>query len=268
MLVVVCAATSPFYQTVEDGNLSAVQSHLDSYEIDTRVADKEGFLTEERRFFLEEQQCNLNPVKTYITVLNSNKRHVGQFSNNVWTWNNDLVLTAPDKRIVTKTNIKSLMRLRKEINILDGAGALLVRAEQGLGNKLANVLLRTALASQTGIEIESPARSYTIYDAAGNEVGISRKIAGTGTTIEIFNSQGTLIATANKPLVDKMLAVACVNSVWTIEIFDHSATIDPRVVATLVAQKAYVDIQAAAAVKWEALNAIVKVLEAKDNKDL
>lgn len=205
-------------------------------------------------FYLEEVHCNANIVKTYIRVLDSDHQVKGQFSNILWTFNNDLVLHDVDKRQLLKTDIKSFAKLRSRIEIwqLDPSKHQLAYVEQDLLNAVSHGMVK---GSGLG-ELTGNYRTYSVYDPDTDKwLGTSTKSENWlgQTMVELTDHMGTVHARAVKSAGAKAASLFCQNAVWTVSVYTehrHSVLSDWRVMATIVAHKAFVDISEVAKTKW------------------
>lgn len=206
-------------------------------------------------FYLRENACW--GVYTYIDVMNADQVGTGYFKNSLSSWNNDLYLYSIDGRLMLRTDIKSVGKSRKQVLIFDEHDRLIARVEQDLYNKIGNQLVKIALGKNPR-DMASIYRRYTIFDGYGRLVGVSTKNELYDTEIDFWNpSETVLFARATKEAGAKAGAFLCFNPVWKVDLInptkDQTPASDARIIATVVAIKATVDIDAAAQKRWEAI---------------
>jgi hypothetical protein len=233
-------------------------------------------LADQRMFYLEEVQCNMNFWATRINILDSRKQNLAYFQTKFLSWNRDLVLYDAQDRDWLETDIRTFLKLRSAQHIVDKEQGLIAVVEEELLNSIVNkvgtAILDAAIGQTTGIQTKtaSPYRRYSIYNAQRQLVGVSRKVEGMDTVVEFVTAdEKTILARATKNAGAKLGSALCMNAMWTVEVFgtpERNPASDPRVIATVVAIKAKIDAEAAASVKWEFLDGLLSAFNGDKEK--
>ena len=135
--------------------------------------------------------------------------------------------------------VKRKFAFRNTFEVEDAQETVLYRGEQELFSWGVKINFTDASGNPAGALHEEvfsslfkPMTSYKIFDGAGNVVGHSEKMEWLTTEFTIYDSQGDIAATIERPWFSLPEA-------WTVTII--KPTIDPKLIFSIVAYKSYAD---------------------------